>query len=534
MLRSVLNSTRGSRRRLTRFLVLSLTLVALPASVPAVAVAVDQPKVSGGGTICQGNTIYTVCVDDIGQIGRYTARTGPAHPVPNRNVLFGGEGSAPGTSFNSYRSFTSGTTYTQGLAVGGVNMNAFAPTTTTIGTTGVRTTWQITGVDNLRIVQDVNVNGTTFNDSNIEVTTTITNTGTESRALGIRYLWDYQIGLDDGPTFQERNPDGPVRIHEAEFRPVVFEYYEIEDNDFADPTSPIYTVLGTALGPGNVTPAPTAPTQITYGCWQDAVSTAFDYSIVPGRDVATMASPCGGGRGGDNTTIYWWGRDADSARTLAPDQSVTERALLFATLPDQPPPFACALTLSPSSATNPVLTPHPVTATVTCNEEPQAGVVVTFTVTGTGSTPTPPGGTCTTGPDGTCTFTYTSPTPGDDVIRANATVQGGQVLSGMATKTWTAVTPPPCPPEDDDDDDGHEDDDDNDGLTNVNENLLLTLVGIRDSDFDGVVDGNDDSNGNGEDDEDEDDDDECPDEDEDDDGVDDEDEDDDDDDDDDD
>jgi hypothetical protein len=188
----------------------------------------------------------------------------------------------------------------------------------------------------------------------------------------------------------------------------------------------------------------------------------------------------------------------------------------------------CELTLEPSSASNPVGTPHTVTATVTCDGTPQAGVVVTFTVMGTGSTPTPPVGACTTGPDGRCTFTYTSPTPGEDVIRAEATVQG-QVVSDTATKTWTGVVRPPCPPEDDDDDDGHEDDDDNDGLTNKNENLLFTLIGISDSDFDGIVDGNDDSNGNGEDDEDEDDDDDCPDEDEDGDGEDDEDEDDDDD-----
>jgi hypothetical protein len=78
--------------------------------------------------------------------------------------------------------------------------------------------------------------------------------------------------------------------------------------------------------------------------------------------------------------------------------------------------------------------------------------------------------------------------------------------------------PPVCPPGDDDD---------NDGLNNLNESLLSTLLGIADSDYDGVLDGNDDANGNGEDDEDEDDDDECPDPDDDGDGTDDEDEDDD-------
>jgi hypothetical protein len=56
-----------------------------------------------------------------------------------------------------------------------------------------------------------------------------------------------------------------------------------------------------------------------------------------------------------------------------------------------------------------------------------------------------------------------------------------------------------------------DDDQDDDGLTDSRELLLLTLVNNPDSNFNGVKDGNDDSNGNGEDDEDEDDDDDpCP------------------------
>jgi hypothetical protein len=404
------------------------------------AAADVEPKAPLGGTVCGGNTIYIVCVSDISQVGRYTARTGPAHPVPNRNFLFAGEISSPGTSFNSYRSFTSGTTYTQGAMAGAVNLDTFAPTTTPIGTTGVRTTWNVTGADNLRIEQVVNVNGTTHADSNIEVTTTITNTGTSSRDLGIRYLWDYQIGQDDGPTFRERNPDGAVRIHEAEFRPVAFEYYEIADNDFNDPTSPLYAVLGTADGPTNVTPAPTDPTQITYGCWPTAFDTAFDYSIVPGRDVATFTSPCGPLRGGDNTTIYWWGRDASTARVLAPGASVTERALLFATLPGAPPPFgagpAANLTLEPASATNQAGEEHCVTATVTdAAGAPVAGVAVQFTVSGANTA----NGTVTTGADGTATFCYTGTTAGEDMIAAVA--QGGNNPRDTATKTYEPGAP---------------------------------------------------------------------------------------------
>jgi hypothetical protein len=67
---------------------------------------------------------------------------------------------------------------------------------------------------------------------------------------------------------------------------------------------------------------------------------------------------------------------------------------------------------------------------------------------------------------------------------------------------------------------------DNDGLIDARETLLGTILGVADSDRDGILDGNDDANGNGVDDEDEDDNDACPDRDSDGDGLDDEDEDD--------
>jgi hypothetical protein len=97
-------------------------------------------------------------------------------------------------------------------------------------------------------------------------------------------------------------------------------------------------------------------------------------------------------------------------------------------------------------------------------------------------------------------------------------VEGSHDVEQFVSTVIVAPPPPPiCPPDDDDD---------NDGLNNSNESVLHTLLGVADSDGDGIVDGNDDANGNGNDDEDEDDGDECPDPDSDGDGTDDEDEDD--------
>lgn len=160
------------------------------------------------------------------------------------------------------------------------------------------------------------------------------------------------------------------------------------------------------------------------------------------------------------------------------------------------------LALSPATATNPVGTSHTVTATVTdAAGQPVPDVVVRFSVTGAHTV----NGSCTTGPNGQCSFSYTGTQAGSDVISAyadgdNDSVQDADEPTGSATKTWVAA-PPACP----------DDDEDDDGLTDERENLFLTLLGNSDSDGDGVKDGNEDSDDDGEDDEDEDDaEDECP------------------------
>ena len=145
----------------------------------------------------------------------------------------------------------------------------------------------------LTIISDVNVNGVNLANSTIEVTTTIINDGHQPVDVGIRYQWDFHLGLDDGPTFQEIHPDGPVRTHEVEFGPPGFESYRIEDND-KNPTPPTLAVFGTGMGPSDLAPTPTPPSLVQYACWEDAWDAAFEYMVDPARDIATGASDCGG------------------------------------------------------------------------------------------------------------------------------------------------------------------------------------------------------------------------------------------------
>ncbi|HEU4758436.1 MAG TPA: hypothetical protein VFT91_00505, partial [Dehalococcoidia bacterium] len=68
-------------------------------------------------TAAQGNGYYKVFIEDqtgADGIGVYTAATGPSHPVgQGQNVLFGGDLGDATTSWNTIRSYTSGTDYTQ-------------------------------------------------------------------------------------------------------------------------------------------------------------------------------------------------------------------------------------------------------------------------------------------------------------------------------------------------------------------------------------------------------------------------------------
>jgi Tol biopolymer transport system component len=102
-------------------------------------------------------------------------------------------------------------------------------------------------------------------------------------------------------------------------------------------------------------------------------------------------------------------------------------------------PSATAIALDPVASTNEVGTSHTVTATVTDLEQPLAGVLVRFSVSGSVST----SGSCTTGAIGSCSFTYAGPAlPGADLITAYADDDGDAARDtteplATATKAWT-------------------------------------------------------------------------------------------------
>jgi len=296
-------------------------------------------------TVSAGNGFYLVFVQDAtgSDVGQYTMTTGPLHPAGNGlNVLYGNGN--PATSFNTIRSYTTGTDYIQSSGHSSINPTVFLDpygTVTPLGTTGFRTTYVLPGPpttpDTMTIIQDVNVNGSTFTDSTIEVTTMIANTGTNSLSVGVRYFWDYQIGADDGPTFLPVTSVDPfigscnVDLDEIEYTDPTFQAYRITDND-VNPHPPTFNIFGTVTGPSRVTPLPTQPDLLQYVCWPSAFGSAFEYTITPGRDITTVASDCQSGSGGGDTALnYFFGHDSAHALVIPSGSSTNVSASLFLT-----------------------------------------------------------------------------------------------------------------------------------------------------------------------------------------------------------
>ncbi len=302
---------------------------------------------SADAVLTAGNDYYQVHVAETGNVGQYTATTGPLHPSGSGlNVIFGN--GVPGTSFTTIRSYTSGTDYVQDGAATSANPTVeLGPlgSVEAIGSTGFRTTYNVIGADSLRIIQEIKVNGSSFEDSTIELTTTIENTGTATVRIGVRHHIDYQIGSDDGPIFQPLNTaqDDFVtcepRTTEAQFYFPTFDAYAIEDND-VNANPPTFDIFGTVNGPDGVAPEPTAPDLLQYVCWPTANSTAFSYTIDPTRDVANEGSSCGG-NGGDSAVNYYFGSSSSSALVIPAGGSRTVSISLFLRPVSEPVSVGC-------------------------------------------------------------------------------------------------------------------------------------------------------------------------------------------------
>lgn len=236
------------------------------------------------------NGILTVTIEDAGSsAGMFTVSTGASHPTPGETVFY-----PIGTSYVTLRDVTAQEIWTNAGGVPTDNVAPFvsrsmqaAPATsaTTNITGGFRTVYTL---PNWVVTQDVVINGTSLQDTNVRQTLTVQNTSATARAYGVRYMWDWQIAGNDASIFRTRNPDGAFTSTFAAFNLPGFQAFEEVDN----PATPTFSVFGTVTG-GTLVPAPTTPDRLVYVDWGDFYDAPWDRTIA--------------GSGGDSATAHFWG-----------------------------------------------------------------------------------------------------------------------------------------------------------------------------------------------------------------------------------
>jgi len=302
--------------------------------VMPITIQADKTPPGIHGSITVGNGIYNVTVEDIGPgNGTYTVATANNHPYPNQSVLYDGSYQLPWSSYLTVRDYTSLIEYysvddtpAASPTFNNVSLDPFHVSTTQHGGTNISTIWN---TDGILINQTVAVEGTTFANSRVRVTTNITNMQTSGFiSVGIRYEWDLMIDGEDGSWFAERNLDGAWLGTENTWISPSFEQYELIN----DPNSPIFSIFGTVNGPASFVPPPTPPDVLMFAAWGSTPSPgvydyAFDFTTT-GRQIS--------GTDNDSAIAYYWGNNRTNAIEIPSGGSYGVTQYLYVTEPPSP------------------------------------------------------------------------------------------------------------------------------------------------------------------------------------------------------
>ena len=226
--------------------------------------------------------------------GQYSLRTGSQHSIPGERIFF-----SLGTGFDTVRSADSGLSYVttntdeldEGVELGEPDFTPFSD--------GYRAEWTVVntldvdGSDELTIIQEGQITGTTEDDTAVTFSTTIINNGDDDANIELRYFWDWQLAGDDGPDF---TPDGgATTTTEVEFTPPTFDFFIACDTEST-------SLCGGSSWSDNLV-------RLVYADWPDASGTAFDYTPT-GQDVDL-----------DSSVLYYFG--GGSPFVIGPGGSIT-------------------------------------------------------------------------------------------------------------------------------------------------------------------------------------------------------------------
>jgi len=267
----------------------------------------SKPVAEGGTILTAGNGYLQVHIQSAagGGIGEFTVTD-----ANGANVLFGG--GRPGTSYTTIHSYTTGMDYVQGTGKHGYSIDAFG-TVEPLGSTGFEVTYPLPGApvtaDKMTIVQDIVVTGDAADDSRVSVTTTVVDKGDTAEQIGVRYLWDYDLGGDDGPVL---NLAAGAKVS--------------TETMLASPGASVTGSTGAhASSVTDVAPnAGGAPDSVQYVAWKPAFGTPFDYTVSP--------SQAAGGK--DSAVLTYFGSTPAKAIAIGPGASTAVTASFTAAADD--------------------------------------------------------------------------------------------------------------------------------------------------------------------------------------------------------
>jgi hypothetical protein len=304
---------------------------------PASSVALIQGIKQGNGASdsCVDNGFLTAQVQDATgiysfQIGTCASSTcvNPASlalfPTCN-NILY-----PLGTSFLTVADFTTGNIYTEEGEAGATSLGT--PTSSTVVGDSIVTVFPATA-EGLIVTQTITVSGTTAADSIILHSVTVQNTNPTAQKVGVRYLWDTQVGGYDGTWLQQYDGStaGAITGNETDYNPpsASFTSYAMGGCSQGPVTPPPYTCLPTNFGPASGTftvfgsissgPGATNPARFVYVFWDAAFGSQYAYTANPLHEIGSYVPNNGGSQ--DSAMLYYFAN-----QTLTSGQSLSDQA----------------------------------------------------------------------------------------------------------------------------------------------------------------------------------------------------------------
>ncbi len=283
---------------------------AQPPSSPLGASSVAQASPASGGSAdaCVTNGYLAARVDDLTGIYSFDSGDCPAMTASPDYILF-----PLGTSWLTVADFTSGNYYTEAGRAGADSLGT--PTSSVVVGDSIITTFPETP-EGLVVTQNLTVLGGNYSASVITMSVSVVNDGPEPQQVGVRYLWNLDVGGYGGTWLQQYDnlTAGSITGYETSYAspPDSFSSYAISGCAQGAVVPPPYVCdpsnfgTGTFVAYGSVSAGPgaTQPARLVYGWWDAISDTAYGYTANPSDELGSYVPNVSGQQ--DSAVLYYF------------------------------------------------------------------------------------------------------------------------------------------------------------------------------------------------------------------------------------